>query len=140
MEAVSEIMKTYFAILHRDADSAVGVVFPDLPGCFSAGDSYEEAIRNAERALALYAEAETSAGRTLPDPSPFDRLYASREIRDETKEAPFIGIPLTEVARGKPGVYRHAETGEFAAGASEDRIPPSDRGAGKRRAQSLKGR
>jgi len=32
-------MKTYFAIVHEEKGAAVGVVFPDLPGCFSAGDS-----------------------------------------------------------------------------------------------------
>jgi predicted RNase H-like HicB family nuclease len=128
-------MKTYFAILHKDADSAVGVVFPDLPGCFSAGDNYDEAIRNAERALAVYAEAELSAGRSLPEPSPFDQLYADCEIRDETKEAPFVGIPLTDPAGHRSGVFRHAETGEFLATSSDDR-PPS----GRRRTHSAKGR
>jgi predicted RNase H-like HicB family nuclease len=139
LAAVSEIMKTYFAILHKDPESAVGVVFPDLPGCFSAGESYDDAIRNAEKALAVYAEAESSADRTLPEPSPFDQLYASREIRDETKDAPFVGITLAEPARGRSGVYRQAETGEFVR-AGEDSLRPSDRGTGKRRAQSAKER
>jgi predicted RNase H-like HicB family nuclease len=137
---VSEIMKTYFAILHKDADSAVGVVFPDLPGCFSAGDSYDEAIRNAEKALALYAEAESNAGRALPEPSPFDRLFANREIRDEAKDAPFVGISLTEIAQGRSGLYRHPETGETVALSGGDRAPPSGRDPSKRRAQSSKGR
>lgn len=31
-------------------------VFPELPGCASAGDTEEEAIANAKEALALWAE------------------------------------------------------------------------------------
>ncbi|MBI5385493.1 MAG: type II toxin-antitoxin system HicB family antitoxin [Verrucomicrobia bacterium] len=31
-------------------------VFPELPGCASAGDTEEEAIRNAKEALALWFE------------------------------------------------------------------------------------
>lgn len=31
-------------------------VFPELPGCASAGDSEEEAIENAREALALWFE------------------------------------------------------------------------------------
>ena len=31
-------------------------VFPELPGCASAGDSEEEAIANAKEALALWFE------------------------------------------------------------------------------------
>jgi hypothetical protein len=93
-----------------------------------------------QRALAVYAEAESSAGRTLPEPSPFDRLYANRGIKDEAKEAPFVAIPLTEPARARSGIYRHAETGEFVARSGEDRLPPAGGEAGKRRAQTTKGR
>jgi predicted RNase H-like HicB family nuclease len=92
-------MKTYFAIVHKDEDSAVGIVFPDLPGCFSAGDTYDEAIANAHEALRLYAEAERRSGRKLPPPSTFDALYADRAIRAEAKGAPFVGIRLDEPAR-----------------------------------------
>jgi len=48
-------MPHYVAIV-EDAgpDKAVGLWFPDLPGCFSAGDDVDEALRNAEEALALY--------------------------------------------------------------------------------------
>jgi predicted RNase H-like HicB family nuclease len=60
-------MPHYVAIV-EDAgpDKAIGIWFPDLPGCFSAGDDVDEALRNAEEALALYAEAEAKEGRTLP--------------------------------------------------------------------------
>ncbi len=91
-------MKTYFAIVHKDADSAVGVVFPDLPGCFSAGDTYDKAIANAHIALQLYAEAEHEAGRRLPKPRTFEALYRDREVREEAKGAPFVGIRLEEQA------------------------------------------
>jgi len=87
-------MKTYFAIVHKDRDGAVGVVFPDLPGCFSAGDTYDKAIANAHAALRLYAEAEQSAGRRLPKPRTFEALYRDREVREEAKNAPFVGISL----------------------------------------------
>jgi predicted RNase H-like HicB family nuclease len=61
-------MLHYVAIV-EDAgpDKAIGVWFPDLPGCFSAGDDVDEALRNAEEALALYAEAEAKDGRGLPN-------------------------------------------------------------------------
>jgi predicted RNase H-like HicB family nuclease len=60
-------MAAYIAIL-EDAgpDTAVGVWFPDLPGCFSAGDSVDEALRNAKDALAAYAEVLATEGRSLP--------------------------------------------------------------------------
>jgi predicted RNase H-like HicB family nuclease len=94
-------MKTYFAIVHKDPGSAVGVVFPDLPGCYSAGDTYDEAIANAHAALQLYAEAESEAGRRLPKPRTFEALYRDREVREEAKGAPFVGIRLEEPARAR---------------------------------------
>src|SRR5919109_4546433 len=62
---VGEPMTHYVAIV-EDAgpDKAVGVWFPDLPGCFSAGDDVDAALRNAEEALSLYAEALRKDGRT----------------------------------------------------------------------------
>lgn len=131
-------MKTYFAILHKDAESAVGVVFPDLPGCFSAGDSYDEAIRNAEAALALYADAESGAGRELPEPRPFDALYADREIRDEARGAPFVAVRLMEPAMGRSGIYRQTRTGEFIGVSDGDDPPTVGSYAGKHRVTSSK--
>ena len=88
-------MKTYFAIVHKDRDSAVGVVFPDLPGCFSAGDTFDKAIANAHVALQLYAEAELDAGRQLPMPRTFEALYRDREIREDRRAHPLSGFVST---------------------------------------------
>ena len=46
----------YVAVIDNDTDSAYGVRFPDLPGCFSAADTFDEIMRNAVEALALYFE------------------------------------------------------------------------------------
>ena len=37
-------MNTYFALVHKDAGSAYGISFPDLPGCFSAADEDAEVV------------------------------------------------------------------------------------------------
>jgi predicted RNase H-like HicB family nuclease len=62
-------MAQYVAIV-EDAgpEKAAGVWFPDLPGCFAAGDTLDEAIANAPEAVALYAEALEETGRALPAP------------------------------------------------------------------------
>jgi predicted RNase H-like HicB family nuclease len=119
-------MKTYFAIVHKDADSAVGVVFPDLPGCFSAGDTFDKAIANAHVALRLYAEAEAGAGRRLPKPRSFEALYRDPEVREEAKNAPFVGIRL-EVEEGSAVPAR-------ARGSANARTLGAKAGKGRRRA------
>lgn len=106
--------------MHKDEDSAVGVVFPDLPGCFSAGDTYDAAMANAHVALRLYAEAERDAGRQLPKPRTFEALYRDREVREEAKGAPFVGICLEERGGAETrGAPRRA--GELAGGTAKKR-------------------
>ena len=46
----------YVAVIDKDANSAYGIRFPDLPGCFSAADTFDEIIPNAIEALALFFE------------------------------------------------------------------------------------
>jgi predicted RNase H-like HicB family nuclease len=62
-------MPHYIAII-EDAgpDKAIGVWFPDLPGCFSAGDDMDEALQNAPEAISLYAESLAREQKSLPQP------------------------------------------------------------------------
>ena len=74
-------MAHYIAII-EDAgpDHAVGVWFPDLPGCTSAGDDIDEALRNAPEALELYAEGLLEDGRPLPRARTLSELKADPEV------------------------------------------------------------
>ncbi len=55
----------YPVAIHHDNNSAYGVSVPDIPGCFSAGDTFDEALDNAAEAikghLTLLAEDRQSA-------------------------------------------------------------------------------
>lgn len=59
----------YPIILHTDDHQDFGVTVPDLPGCFSAGDSIEEAINNAREAILAHAEVMAEDGESIPLPS-----------------------------------------------------------------------
>ena len=87
-------MTTYFAFVHKDEDSAYGIVFPDVPGCFSAGDTFEQAVRNAAEALRLHVETLRDLGRPVPQPRGFEALMADSDVRAEAEQAPFIAVPL----------------------------------------------
>lgn len=49
-------MKTYFAVVDKEPDSAYGMWFPDVPGCFSAADDEADILKNAIEALLLHLE------------------------------------------------------------------------------------
>jgi predicted RNase H-like HicB family nuclease len=60
--------------------SGFGVVVPDLPGCFSAGDTLDEAMLAAEEAAAAWIDAALDAGRPIPAPS---SLAALQKLPDQ---------------------------------------------------------
>lgn len=84
-------MTHYIAII-EDAgpDHAVGVWFPDLPGCTSAGDDLDEALRNAPEALALYLEDL----RELPRTRSLTELKNDPEVAADLKNYMFALIEV----------------------------------------------
>ena len=62
-------MKIPIAIELGNEDTAFGVVVPDLPGCFSAGDTLDEACANAVEAIELWLETALEKGEAVPLPS-----------------------------------------------------------------------
>jgi predicted RNase H-like HicB family nuclease len=76
----------YPAIVER-AGAGYSVFFPDLPGCTSAGDSVNEALVNAEEALAGHLAVSAEHGDAIPDPSELDQISAVDPEVDEVARA-----------------------------------------------------
>lgn len=53
---------------------AFGVVVPDLPGCFSAGDTLEDAFIQTEEAITGWIETALDTGLEIPKPSGIEAL------------------------------------------------------------------
>lgn len=62
-------MKTYPAHIWKEENNTYSVEFPDLPGCFSWGETLEEAKAQAEEALTGYLESLDSRRLTIPEAS-----------------------------------------------------------------------
>ena len=62
--------------------AAYGVVVPDLPGCFSAGDTMDEAMTNAEQAIIAWIETALDLGQDIPAPSSLDAIRALPDRHD----------------------------------------------------------
>jgi predicted RNase H-like HicB family nuclease len=69
--------------------TAFGVVVPDMPGCFSAGDNLEEAISNAETAAAAWIDTQLDHGLNIPQPSELS------ELQKDAKYANWIWAVIT---------------------------------------------
>ena len=73
-------MKFPIAIEPGDETTAFGVVVPDLPGCFSAGDTLEAAYANAAEAIELWIEAALDAGEAIPAPGSLGRHRSDPDL------------------------------------------------------------
>ncbi len=67
-------MRFSVAIEPGTETTAFGVVVPDLPGCFSAGDTLDEALGNAEEAISAWIDAALDAGEVIPVASALEVL------------------------------------------------------------------
>lgn len=48
-------MKEIFVLFQEEKDGGFSVSVPSLPGCFSQGDTFEEAMGNIKEAADLYS-------------------------------------------------------------------------------------
>jgi len=63
----------FAVVVHHDKGSAFGVTVPDLPGCFSAGDTFEEALVNTREAIELHLEGLLEEDMDIPRPSSIEQ-------------------------------------------------------------------
>jgi predicted RNase H-like HicB family nuclease len=106
-------MRYPIAIEAGTSATAYGVVVPDLPGCFSAGDSLDEAIAAAEEAAAAWIDVALDAGAPIPRPSALEAVIDNPDYQgwafgvitldpallDDTIERVNITLPRRVLAR-----------------------------------------
>lgn len=57
---------TYTVVLLPEAEGGYSVEVPALPGCFTQGERFIEALAMAEEAILLYLEALVDEGKPIP--------------------------------------------------------------------------
>ncbi|QEM80289.1 type II toxin-antitoxin system HicB family antitoxin [Halomonas binhaiensis] len=85
------------AIEPGDDTTAFGVVVPDIPGCFSAGDTFDAAIANAREAIEGHLECLAESGESIPTASSIGNHMKDPEYEGwiwaavEVDIAPYLG-------------------------------------------------
>jgi predicted RNase H-like HicB family nuclease len=64
-------------VLHSDDGQRYGVTVPDLAGCFSAGDSIDEALESVREAIELHLEGLLDEGDDMPMIAPISQHQAN---------------------------------------------------------------
>ena len=74
----------YPIVIHKGKRSDYGVTVPDLPGCFSAGRTLDEAIAMAREAIELHLEGLIEEGMPVPAPRDIGVHRDNPEFADGT--------------------------------------------------------
>lgn len=69
-------------VLHTDDGVRFGVTVPDLPGCFSAGETFDAALDSAVEAIDLHLEGLTDDGAEIPVPRPIAEHRTNPDFAD----------------------------------------------------------
>ena len=56
----------YSVVVHEAEEGGIWVEVPALPGCYSQGESVEEALGNVREAIALYLKTLRAEGQDAP--------------------------------------------------------------------------
>ena len=71
-----------YAIAIDRGDSSFGVRVPDLPGCFSGGDSFQDAVDSAREAIEAHVELLVESGESIPVATNLDEWQSDPEYSD----------------------------------------------------------
>ena len=69
-------MKYEIILFWSEEDNAYIAEVPELPGCMADGNSYEEALKNAEIVIEEWIETAKELNRTIPEPKKGRWIYA----------------------------------------------------------------
>ena len=61
-------IKYELIIYWSDEDQSIVVEVPELPGCMADGETYEQAVANAQQVIEEWIEAARELGRPVPEP------------------------------------------------------------------------
>jgi len=86
----------YPVVIHKDKKSDYGVTVPDLPGCFSAGDTMEDALTNAVEAIECHLEGLLLDGDEIPQAQSVEVHRKNRDFAGGTWA--LVSVDLSKLA------------------------------------------
>lgn len=72
------------AIERGDKETAHGIIIPDITGCFSAADNYNDVFDNAIEAITGHLECLAEEGLEIPLPSDIERYIDDEDYKGMT--------------------------------------------------------
>ena len=86
----------YPVVIHKDENSDFGVMVPDIPGCYSAGNTYDEALNNVIEAIECHLEGLLLDNESVPVGSSMDSWIDNEEFKEGVWA--FVDIDLSQIS------------------------------------------
>ena len=86
----------YPVVIHKDKHSDFGVSVPDIPGCYSAGSTYDEALTNVIEAIECHLEGLLMDNESIPVGTAIDQWINHEEFQGGVWA--FIDIDLSQIS------------------------------------------
>ena len=100
-------LRHYPIVIHKDPESCYGVTVPDLPGCFSAGDTLEDALKQATEAIEFHIECLLLDGDPIPELKDVTDHQNNPDYTDGQWESVAVIIPdISNIQVARPGPIR----------------------------------
>lgn len=66
-------------VVHKEGKGSFGVTIPDFPGCFTSGETFDEAIKSVQEAI----ECHLDESDKIPEPSSIELLANNPDFAGE---------------------------------------------------------
>jgi predicted RNase H-like HicB family nuclease len=86
----------YPVVVHKDPKSDYGVTVPDLPGCFSAGETLDEALLQVVEAIECHLEGLLLDGEPIPAPQTVEYHHSNPDYSGEIWA--FVTVDITKLS------------------------------------------
>ena len=97
----------YAIVIHKDSDSAYCVTVPDLPGCITAGDTFEDSQNQAVEAIQCHVEGMLLDGEPVPEAKEIVFHQDNPAYTDGVWKSIIIVLPdISEIQVSRPGRIR----------------------------------
>ncbi len=86
----------YPVVIHKDPESDYGVTVPDLAGCFSAGETLDEALSEVVEAIECHLEGLLMDGEPIPPPGTIE--YHRRNADYQEGVWALVEVDVTKIS------------------------------------------
>ncbi|MXY16200.1 MAG: CopG family transcriptional regulator [Acidobacteria bacterium] len=107
-------MTQFVGVADKQPESAWGIWFPDVPGCTSAADAFDDLFANACQALEFHLE-----GMEAPLPRSAEAVMKLQDVQDDlARGAVLLMVPLLSAENRK--VRMNVSGNAYLVGAIDD--------------------